>query len=85
MNDTYGSTAFPLIPGGRKHAAVDIAAKLNLSVSTVQHHVKNMRHKAHIKPKTEVVTHAFAAGALLPTPFLPRWSGAPCLYVALGD
>lgn len=59
----------------------DIAAKLTISVRTVQEHLKHLRRKTGAETRAGAITRAFASGVLLPGRLPPPWSGTFCLYV----
>ena len=60
----------------------EIAMKLCVSVSTVQAHIKNMRHKAGVHAQAGLITRCYAAGVLLPGSLPPHWSGKYCLHIS---
>lgn len=66
-----------LVGAGLEDSA--IATKLSVSVTTIQAHMKHMRHKAGARDRAGVITRCYAAGVLLPGSLPPQWSGTYCL------
>jgi DNA-binding CsgD family transcriptional regulator len=61
----------------------EIAVKLDVSVGTVQTHVKHMRRKAGARAKAGLIAQCYATGILLPGDMPPLWSGTYCLRTVL--
>jgi DNA-binding CsgD family transcriptional regulator len=53
----------------------EIAARLGISVRTVETHVRNMLHKAGRRSRAGLVAHGYASGLLQHGVWPPRWSG----------
>jgi DNA-binding CsgD family transcriptional regulator len=53
----------------------EIAAKLGISIRTVEAHVASMLRKVGSKNRAGLITRSYASGVLLPGTFPPRWSG----------
>jgi DNA-binding CsgD family transcriptional regulator len=63
---------------------VQIAARLCVSVRTVEAHVTSMLHKVDARNRAGLIARCYASGILLPGGLPPEWSGTTCLRLPSG-
>lgn len=60
----------------------EVAARLQLSARTVDHHMAVMLRMCAVRSRTELVALCYAAGILVPGRWPPEGSGRLCIRVA---
>jgi DNA-binding NarL/FixJ family response regulator len=60
---------------GAEFCNTDIAARLGVSVRTVESHITNMLRKCGVRTRSGLVAYCYAAGVFAQGSMPPRWSG----------